>query len=237
MGLVAYLQTSYPSIAEIETALRRLYQDHYLRHMEDAMAQGESKENSVKSDPWKGLYPYKRAKYRDGIGRYVKEEDASNIHANIWIYREVEPSMPAGKQSETIKDSTSDNFRFYEPPHPVTKRLCKGPKRGWAFPYKTLGNRPSFIGYCADNRIVFKNDETSIPQLKYFLHEVETTVATSVVRQYADGEPKLEALFGRKGLIDNPKPPGLVELFIRQTTKGRMWYSTFSQVQEQQRKL
>jgi len=220
MELVASLQPLFLPVAEIETALRKLYQDHQLRHIQEALDQGESREDAAKSDPWKGLYPYKRAEYRDKSGRFVAESDASNQNATIWIWREVEPSMPAGKQSESIKDPASDNFRFYEPPHIATKAPCKAPKRGWAFPYKTVGARPSFEGYCADHRIVFK-DATSIPQLKYFLHEVETIVSTSVVRQYADGEPKLEALFGRKGLIDNPKPPGLVERFVRQTTRGR----------------
>jgi len=221
MELVASIQARFPSVVEIEAVLRKLYQDHQLQHVEQAMGQGESRKDAAKSDPWKGLYPYKRAEYRDGSGRFVAEEDASKQNAEIWIWREVEPSMPAGKQSDTIKDLASDNFRFYEPPHPVTNRPCKAPKRGWAFPFRAVGARPSFEGYCADHRIVFKEDETSIPQLKYFLHEVETIVSTSVVRQYADGEPKLEALFGRKGLIDNPKPPGLVERFVRQTTKGK----------------
>jgi len=72
-----------------------------------------------------------------------------------------------------------------------------------------------FEGYLKDDRILFRDSEKSIPQLKYFLHEVESIVSTSVIRQYADGEPKLEAIVGRKGLIDNPKPPGLIEKFVR----------------------
>jgi adenine-specific DNA-methyltransferase len=47
---------------------------------------------------------------------------------------------------------------------------------------------------------------------------VGSVVSTSVIRQYSDGEPKLESLFGEKGLIDNPKPPALVEKLVRQTT-------------------
>jgi len=45
-------------------------------------------------------------------------------------------------------------------------------------------------------------------------------VSTTVIRQYSDGEPKLEELFGRKGLIDNPKPPSLIEKFVNQTTSN-----------------
>jgi len=219
MELVASVQLRLPPVAEIEAALRKLYQEHQVRHVEEAMEQGESREDAAKSDPWKGLYPYKRVEYRDGSGRFVAA-DARTRGASIWIWREVEPSMPAGKQSDSIKDPASDNYRFYEPPHPLTKKPCKAPKRGWAFPYQTAGTRPSFEKYCSDSRISFKETETSIPQQKYFLHEVETIVSTSVIRQYADGEPKLEALFGQKGLIENPKPPGLVERFVRQTTRG-----------------
>lgn len=220
MDLITSLRGDFPPTAEIESRLNKLYQEHRLRHVQEAIERGESKEDALKSDSWKGLYPYKRAEYRDGDGHLIEEKKAKERAANIWIWREVEPSMPAGKQSDTIRDPDSDNYRFYEPPHPVTQKPCKPPKRGWAFPWHAMGDRPSFVGYEKDDRIVFKEDEQSIPQLKYFLHEVETIVSTSVVRQYADGEPRLEALFGRKGLIDNPKPPGLVERFIRQTTRS-----------------
>lgn len=221
MKLIDSQRGTYPPIAKVEEGLRNLYQEHRTSHVEKAAAQGQSKSEAARTDPWKGLYPYKRAEYRDGLGKLIEEENASKRNAEIWIWRDVEPSMPAGKQSDTIKDRESDNYRFYRPLHPVTNKPCQPPKRGWAFPRQAIGGRPSFNGYQADNRIVFKEDEQSIPQLKYFLHEVETVVSTSVIRQYSDGEPKLEAFFGRKGLIDNPKPPGLIERFVRQTTSGR----------------
>lgn len=218
MEVIDSLGDSYPPIAQIEDQLHKLYQEHKMRHAHEAFAQGKSKEDAAKSDPWKGLYPYKRAEYRTSRGKLVDEAAAREQNAAIWVWREVEPSMPAGKQSKTTKDPLSENYRLYRPLHPVTNVPCQPPKRGWAFPHRSIGDRPSFDRYQADGRIVFKNDERSVPQQKYFLHEVETVVSTSVVRQYADGEPRLEELFGRKGLIDNPKPPGLVEQFVRQTT-------------------
>jgi len=221
MELIDSFSTKYAPIQEIEGDLRKLYQRHKVEHIEHATAQGESKEDAAKSDPWKGLYPYKMVEYRDDRGQLVEEHDAPKRNAKIWVWREVEPSMPSGKQSETIKHEHSENYRFYRPPHPITHKPCRPPKRGWAFPQRGVGNRPSFEGYLSDGRIVFGEDETSIPQLKYFLHENESIISTSVIRQYADGEPKLEAIFGRKGLIDNPKPPGLIERFVRQTTRDR----------------
>ena len=217
MDLIDALGPDYPSIEEAQQALRDLYKRHQREHRAIAMGQGETKEQAQKSDPWKGLYPYKWLEYRDGNGKAVAEQSAASVSASLWVFREVEPSMPSGKQADSIRDPESENYRFYSPINPISNLPCKGPKRGWAFPEKASGKRPSFEGYVADDRIVFKDGE-AIPQLKYFLHEVESVVATSVIRQYADGEPQLEALFGAKGLIDNPKPPGLVQTLVSQTT-------------------
>lgn len=219
IDLVQSLNERHPRISIIEDAIRRLYQQHRQEHVEEALAQGQSKEEAIRSDAWKGLYPYKHAEYRDSNGGLIEEDAAATACAQIWVWREVEPSMPAGKQSESIKDPDSPNYRFYQPTNPLSGAPTSSPKRGWAFPRSAVGNRPSFDSYLSDNRISFKAGAESISQLKYFLHEVETTVSTSVIRQYADGEPKLEALFGRKGLINNPKPPALVEKFIRQATE------------------
>jgi len=217
--IIVELGPSFPPISEIESAIKSLYAEHKNSCLIEGTESGLSKEDAQKADPWKGLYPYKYAEYRDANGCIVSEANARVSKASIWVYREVEPSMPSGKQASDIKDANSENYRFYSPKHPVTQNPCKPPKRGWAFPEKSIGSRPSFEKYFADNRIVFKSDEKSIPQLKYFLHEVSSAVSTSVIRQYSDGEPKLEAMFGVKGLIDNPKPPALIEKLVRQTTQ------------------
>jgi adenine-specific DNA-methyltransferase len=148
----------------------------------------------------------------------VNQEDAERLVASLRVFRGVEPSMPSGKQAASIEDPNDGNYRFYKPLNPDSDEPCQAPKRGWAFPFRSIGSRPSFESYAQDNRLVFKGK--SIPQQKYFLHEVETMVSTTVIRQYPDGEPKLEELFGRKGLIDNPKPPSLIEKFINQTTSN-----------------
>lgn len=218
MTVIDELADEYPPISEIEARIKAIYGDHRTAHMSDAQELGMTTEEAKKADPWKGLYPYKYAEYRTADGVWVAEKEAKVKGAQIWVFREVEPSMPSGKQASDIRDPESENYRFYSPPHPETKKPCKPPKRGWAFPRKAIGSRPSFEAYDHDKRIVFKSDETTIPQLKYFLHEVGSVVSTSVIRQYADGEPRLEAHFGEKGLIDNPKPPALVERLIRQTT-------------------
>lgn len=228
MELVQSLSALRPPIAEIEQRIRQLYAAHKTQHIAESADAGIDKEEALRTDPWKGLYPYKRAEYRDNSGRFLTEEEAvTNEVSEIWVWREVEPSMPAGKQATSIRDPDSENYRFYEPIHPISGEPCKAPKRGWAFPFSAIGQRPSFVRYLQDSRISFKESHDSIPQQKYFLHEVDSVVATSVVRQYADGEPRLEALFGAKGLIDNPKPPGLVERFVRQTTEDGDFVADF----------
>ncbi len=217
MSVVEELAGRFPSVEQIHDAICALYAEHKRRHIGEEIDKGVSREEAEKSDPWKGLYPYKWAEYRDENGVFLDPSKARERNAHIWVFREVEPSMPSGKQASSINDPESENYRFYRPLNPLTSKRCKAPKRGWAFPEKSIGDRPSFEGYRNDNRLVFKKSESAIPQLKYFLHEVESVVSTSVIRQYADGEPQLEALFGMKGLIDNPKPPALIGRLARQT--------------------
>jgi adenine-specific DNA-methyltransferase len=217
MEIVERLGENFASSVEIETAIKTLYKAHQLDHRHESEAIGVGAEEAKKSDPWKGIYPYIHVEYRNHKGKLVDDAEAAALRARPWVWREVEPSMPSAKQSPTTKNPKDANYRLYSPPHPITGFPCKPPKRGWAFPHHPLDGRQSFDDYVADNRLNFK-DLDSIPQLKYFLHEVESVVATSVVRQYADGEPRLEALFNKKGLIQNPKPPALIERLIRQTT-------------------
>jgi adenine-specific DNA-methyltransferase len=220
MEIIDRMAPTFPPTKDIAAAITELYSNHRRDHLEKAKEQGENPAEAKASDEWKGIYPYKFVEYRDAEGSFVQEGEAASKNARPRVWREVEPSMPSGKQAESTKDPSSPNYRFYRPPHITTGKPCKPPKRGWAFPYHPHEGRASFDSYVADNRIEFGPDESCIPQQKYFLHEVETIVATSVVRQYADGEPQLEAAFGRKGLIENPKPPALIAKLIRQTTRS-----------------
>ncbi len=220
MELVTTLSQDFSPLSEIKKGINDLYKEQRDQHLQFCEEQGIDATEAKKIDPWKGIYPYKHVEYRNSAGRLVTEDQARSEGAKAWVWREVEPSMPSAKQSPTTKDPNDPNFRFYRPPHPKTGRPCTPPKRGWSFPYKPLDGRASFTEYCADDRLYFKDDDSVIPQQKYFLHEVESVVATSVFRQYADGEPRLQSLFNESNLVDNPKPPNLVERFIRQTCQA-----------------
>lgn len=74
-----------------------------------------------------------------------------------------------------------------------------------------------------DNRIVWGENESSVPQYKRFLHEVETNVAKSVIHDYTDGEKQVANLFGVTDYFRNPKPSTLIERFIMQTVREDDW--------------
>jgi len=217
MDLVESINPDYPSISQIETSIKSLMNNHKIEFEAEVRDRGGDVKEEKKNDPWKGVYPYKKAEYRTELGKYCSPEEAKKKSAKIWIWREVDPSMPSGKQSATTKDPESENFRYYKPLHPESRLPCVHPKRGWSFPQKSIGDRPSFEKHHKDNRIVFRDDPNMPPQIKYFLHEVGTNVSKSVIRQYANGEQEIQALFGESNFFANLKPTGLVRKFIAQT--------------------
>ncbi len=213
--LIDKLTSQYPEVSIIENNLRDLFKEHRskLKH--------SSSNNDDEFDEWKGIYNYNRAEYRDDNGNYVEESISKSKKAKIWVWREDNPSMPqvkADSQKPEFKDSSHPAFRFYKPVHPVTKKECPFPKRGWSWPYSPYGNQKScFRGLAEDHRIAWGHDETKIPQTKRFLHEVETNVAKSVVNDYTDGEKELANLFGQTRSFSNPKPTTLIARFFAQS--------------------
>jgi adenine-specific DNA-methyltransferase len=151
------------------------------------------------------------------VRQFVSEKEARSQEAKIWVWRESDSSMPAGKQAESTKDPSHENFRFYKPTHPITHKPCPHPKRGWVWPYETLTSRQSFKALDEDHRIVYGANENKIPQVKSFLHETETNVSKSVIHDYTDGEKELTNVAGATNTFPNPKPTTLISRFIQQT--------------------
>ncbi|MCC7314056.1 MAG: site-specific DNA-methyltransferase [Planctomycetes bacterium] len=217
VSLVSRLNPSFPSVAAIEAELRALYKQHRAEYKQDIEGKGLEWEDEKGNDSWKGLYNYDRAEYRDKAGCLVSEEDASTKNASIWVWRESDASMPAAKQAASTGDPEDPNWRFYRPAHPTTKRPCPHPKSGWKFAYADDEDSPgrrSFVSLDRDHRIAWGPDETKVPQLKRFLHEVETNVGKSVFVDYSDGEKQTSAMFGRSGVFLAPKHSAFVSRFI-----------------------
>ena len=222
MELVARLNPSYPSVAVIEGELQSLYEKHKIEFQDEIEALGLEWEDEKGNDPWKGLFNYNCAEYRDANGSYVSEREAKEKRANIWVWRESDPSMPATKQSATTRDPSHPNWRFYRPKFRGTDAPCPHPKSGWKFAYEDDEDSPdrrSFVSLDRDHRIVWGDNENKIPQLKRMLHEVETNVGKSVFSDYSDGEKQTSALFGKSGLFLAPKHANFVSRFILHSTK------------------
>lgn len=218
-ALVAELNQTYPSISDIEDRIQKLFAAHideFIAVLED---QGlEYDEDTKKQDPWRGLYNYSHAEYRDVDGNLVPPERAKDELALIRVWREDNPSTSAQKQAGSTRDKDDPNFRFYTPAHPTTGLPCPHPKRGWLWPYSWPDTkRESFVSLDSQDKIVWGDDETKVPQVKRFLDEVETNVAKSFFHDYADGEKQIASLFGTTGLFPTPKPTTLPERFISQT--------------------
>jgi adenine-specific DNA-methyltransferase len=96
----------------------------------------------------------------------------------------------------------------------VTGKPCPHPKSGWKFRLE------DFEKLAQAHRIAWGPDEKKVPQIKRFLHEVETNVGKSVIVDYSDGEKETSALFGRSGVFLAPKPTSFVGRFVRQTLRG-----------------
>ena len=217
MDLVAELNPSYPKIKTIETAIKSLYDQHKSEYRNEVEAMGLNWNEEKSNDPWKGIFNYDRAEYRDSNGALISENDAKTKLANIWVWREDNVAMPATKQSPTTRDPKHKNFRFYKPRHPITGKPCPHPKSGWKFAYDDDEDSPdkrSLVSLDRDNRIAWGPDEKKVPQIKRMLHEVETNIGKSVFQDYSDGEKQTSALFGTSGIFLAPKHANFVARFI-----------------------
>lgn len=222
-ALLDELNPQFPTIKEAEKKLKELYERR----------KNELKEKGIKpaDDIWKSLYNYNHIEYRDAEGCYINEADAKKVNAMLWVWREVDTSMPQVKgdsQKSEFRDPNNPEYRFYEPIHPHTGKLCRAPKTGWRWPMNPYKNQSTcFNELVLKNRIVWGSDERKIPQQKSFLREVETNVSKSVITDYADGEKELANLFGRSRSFSNPKPSSLIQRFVNQMSDKNGLYMDF----------
>lgn len=221
-ALVRELNPTYPSIAQIEERLKNLYKQHRKAFRDSVVERQLDWKTEKRNDPWKGIYQYKFAEYRNELGQLVNPSEAKTKNAKIWVYRESDWTIMSSdtKQSATTRDPKHPNYRYYVPLHPDTNKPCARPSRGWKgtqFFDPRHPKRKSMESLRKDNRIVFGPDESKVPQQKRFLHQVATNVSKSVFVDYSDGEKETAALFGRAGVFLAPKHTNFVRRFLRQT--------------------
>jgi adenine-specific DNA-methyltransferase len=226
MALISELEGGSPSINEAEVAIRKLYDEHRRLYREDIESQDLDWEVEKRNDPWKGLYNYKHAEWRDSSGKYVPDDEvpAEKGCIRLWVYREDNWTIMSSdsKQSQTTKDPNHPNYRYYTVYHPITGKPCTPSSRGWKgtrYIDPEYPDRNSFESLLNDHRIAFGEDENKVPQQKRFLHEVESNVCKSIFTDYSDGEKQTTAMFGRSGVFLAPKHSNFVARFVRQATK------------------
>ncbi len=223
LELVHKLQSSYPSIDLIQKSIRELYKEKTELYKQSVLGQKlEWNDEMKRNDPWKGIKQYKYAEYRLPNGNWVTEEDAEKLEAKIWIYRESDPSWP-NASSLTSEHRSSDNadYRFYQPIHPLTNKACSAPARGWLWRKRPNQRKPDTLSFdVLDNQhlISYGEDEKKIPQMKRFLHNVETDVMKSVITDFTDGEKELTHVIGERGTFANPKPTSVIQKLIEIST-------------------
>ena len=222
METLKKLGPDYPSLQEIEEAVDLLFISHIEEYKAELREQGlEYDEDTKKQDPWRGIFAYCHAEYKTSDGKIIDAKFAKEKSARIVLYQPDNASGPAQKQSDTTKNPNDPNYRFYQPIHPVTKRSCPAPKRGWLWPSRWPDkSRDSFEDMEARGRIAWGVDESTIPRFKRYLDEVESNVAKSFFHDYSDGEKQLGALFGQTGIFPTPKPTSLIGRFVSQVSQS-----------------
>lgn len=89
----------------------------------------------------------------------------------------------------------------YEIIHPVTKKRCKSPSRGWVWP-----TAARFWQEYSKGRIVFGPDETTVPSVRTNLFDSKTQALRSVLFSYAQtATQEFQKIFDGKKVFDNPK--------------------------------
>jgi adenine-specific DNA-methyltransferase len=99
----------------------------------------------------------------------------------------------------------------YKIHHPVTGKECKTPKSGWRYP-----TEQRFWEEFDKGRIVFGEDETTVPRVRTNLFENSKQVLNSVHYSYAQtATNEFMDIFDGARLFDNPKPISDIEKLIR----------------------
>jgi adenine-specific DNA-methyltransferase len=102
----------------------------------------------------------------------------------------------------------------YDVIHPITKKICKEPSRGWVYPEKVMQQKIE-----EEDLIHFGEDETTVPCRKTYLKDHETKRPRSVI--YKDGRAAssiVKNLFGQPKVFTNPKDHEVLGKFIELCT-------------------
>ena len=105
-------------------------------------------------------------------------------------------------------EKPKDPQYFYDILHPITGRPCKIPKKGWRMPKETADR------YIDEGKIIFGQDETTIPNRKYYLSEVETERVKNFISNSDQGGKDIQQLFPEGSPFDYPKAISVMKYLL-----------------------
>jgi adenine-specific DNA-methyltransferase len=138
-------------------------------------------------------------KVSDGLLAFYKTFAEDDPRLPLTRYRKVDEDGPFRTDGD-ISWPGGGGPR-YEVLHPVTRRPCKVPKRGWVYAsYERMKEEVD------KGLVVFGADETTIPSLRRNLFERDEQVMKSVIFSYAQvASQQFDAIFGGTKVFENPK--------------------------------
>lgn len=184
----------------------------YARDRQELARQGKWRMEKVGADLVLSRYTELRGKYgddheaiEDAMAEFFSGLDRAEPAKQLsHFYRSDDRGLFFGGDISSASTSIPD----YEIPHPVTGLPVKKPSRGWGCTEPVMKER------IADERVLFGEDETTIPLKKNYLEETDSIVRTPVI--YKDGRAASKVVKNLLGgqVFDNPKDHAiLADLF------------------------
>jgi adenine-specific DNA-methyltransferase len=121
---------------------------------------------------------------------------------DLYRYRRVDSKGPYAAR-RNMENPGKPGYK-YDVIHPVTGRPCTLPYWGWRFPETTMKK------LLADERIIFGEDESKIPELKVYLRDVKFPLRSVFTLDARKGSNDLDRLFAARDVFKNPKPTELL---------------------------
>ena len=122
-------------------------------------------------------------------------------------YRNIDENGPWAKDWH-LENPRAGGY-IYDILHPVTKKACKKPPKGYRHPQETMQR------LLADDMIVFGKDETEPPQLRRYLKDSGTALRSVINIPGRLGSDTLRALFpDGAARFAHPKPVELMTLLL-----------------------
>lgn len=175
-----------------------------IEDIEDLVGKCKRKKLSIEETEKEIKKLYKKNGYDRGITLYNSLDQDYNLWGKINM------SWPNG---QTFGPR-------YDVLHPITKKPCKVPDRGWRWKEETLLENVDYenIEYLHDGsykcgKIWFAKDENTQPSSIKYLSEVNEFLLRSIISLKSSGGIDLEGIF-EKSAFDYPKPVSLLKLLL-----------------------